>query len=110
VRVPARAAGTRSIYLKATDRAVWAFATVSVAAVARSTHGLIDELSIVLGGVAAVPWRIDAQALKGARPDDAAIAAVAREALAAADPLRMNAYKVPMAEALVRRALHALTD
>ena len=110
VRVPRPARGTHSVYLKAMDRAAWAFATVSVAAVLRSnTNGLIDEIAVVLGGVAAVPWRVDAaQALKGVRADDAAIGAVAREALAGADPLRMNAYKVPLAEALIRRALTML--
>ena len=41
VRVPKLADGTESIYLKAMDRAVWAFATVSVAALMRIEDGVI---------------------------------------------------------------------
>jgi xanthine dehydrogenase YagS FAD-binding subunit len=60
--------------------------------------------------VAAVPWPLDAAlaSMQGTRPDADAFAAVAREALAPAEPLRMNAYKVPLAQALIRRALHML--
>jgi xanthine dehydrogenase YagS FAD-binding subunit len=109
IRVPPAASGARSIYLKSADRAVWAFATVSVAARLRRTNGRVDDAALVLGGVAAVPWPVPAvEALNGTCPDEAAIAAVAREALAGAEPLRMNAYKAPLAEALIRRALTAL--
>ena len=109
IRLPLPAPGTRSVYLKAMDRAVWAFATVSVAAALRTSGRVVEEAAVVLGGVATVPWRVDAvQALKGSRLDEATIAAIARDALAGAEPLRMNAYKVPLAEALIRRALHTL--
>ncbi|MPZ42679.1 MAG: xanthine dehydrogenase family protein subunit M [Betaproteobacteria bacterium] len=110
VRVPRPAAGFRSIYLKAMDRAVWAFATVSVAAAARVEAGRFEDLRLVLGGVAAVPWPVEDafRSLQGAQPDEAAIAQAARDALAGAEPLRMNGYKVPLAEGLIRRALHAL--
>jgi xanthine dehydrogenase YagS FAD-binding subunit len=109
IRVPRASPGTRSVYLKSMDRAVWAFATVSVAAALRVHDGSVEHAALVLGGVAAVPWRVEAvQALKGTQPDEAAIAAVARDALAGAEPLRMNAYKIPLAEALIRRALQNL--
>jgi xanthine dehydrogenase YagS FAD-binding subunit len=97
------------VYLKSMDRAVWAFATVSVAAALRLNGRLVEGAALVLGGVAAVPWRVAAvQALQGTQPDEAAIAAFARDALDRAEPLRMNAYKVPLAEALIRRALQTL--
>src|SRR5205823_1310609 len=59
VRLPPLPAGSRSTYLKAMDRKVWAFALVSVAAVLRVRKGgrRIERARLVLGGVAPVPWR-----------------------------------------------------
>ena len=110
IRMPRPAPGTRSLYLKTMERAAWAFATVSVAASARVVNGVFDDVRVVLGGVAAVPWPLTGALapLQGARPGADAFAAAAREALAPAEPLRMNAYKVPLAQALIRRALHML--
>jgi xanthine dehydrogenase YagS FAD-binding subunit len=75
-----------STYLKAMDRRKWAFPLVGVAA-ARSG----DETRLALAGVAPIPWTI-------AGPEE----------LDAATPLPGNAYKVEIARALVRRALHTL--
>ena len=72
-----------SAYLKAMERQRWSFPIVGVA-VARSG----DERRIVLAGAAPVPWVLDSP-----------------EALADATPLPGTAYKVEIAEALVRRAL-----
>jgi xanthine dehydrogenase YagS FAD-binding subunit len=110
IRVPRTASDVRSVYLKAMDRAAWAFATVSVAAAARVRQGRFEDVRVVLGGVASVPWPVHAavQSLHGEAPDAQAIMQAARAALEGAEPLRMNGYKVPLAEALVRRALHAL--
>ncbi len=110
VRVPLPPQSQRSVYLKAMDRAVWAFATVSVAAAARAVEDHLEDVRLVLGGVAAVPWDVS-DAVRAAlveHADDSPLDAAASAALAGADPLRMNAYKVPLAEALVRRALRAL--
>lgn len=111
MHLPPLAPGTGSVYLKVMDRAAWAFATVSCAAIVRMRAGTIEDLRVVLGGVAAVPWSVTAamQPLVGTRPDEAALAAAARAALADAEPLRMNGYKLPLAEALIRRALRGLT-
>jgi xanthine dehydrogenase YagS FAD-binding subunit len=75
-----------STYLKAMDRRRWAFPLVGVAA-ARTG----DDVRFVLAGVAPVPWVL-------ASP----------EALGEATPLPGTAYKVEIAEALVRRAREAL--
>jgi xanthine dehydrogenase YagS FAD-binding subunit len=76
-----------SVYLKAMDRKRWSFPQVGVAA-ARHADG---STRIALAGVAPIPWRID-----GA--DD----------LGGATPLPRTEWKVPLAQALVRRALAAL--
>lgn len=112
ITLPPLPAGTRSTYLKAMDRKVWAFALVAVAATLRVTGGRIDDARLVLGGVAPIPWRARAaeHALIGSEAGAAAFARAAEAAFADAEPLRHNAYKVPLAKALVRRALTALTS
>jgi xanthine dehydrogenase YagS FAD-binding subunit len=68
------------------ERQRWSFPIVGVAAARTS-----GERRIVLAGVAPVPWVLDSP-----------------EALADATPLTGTAYKVEIAEALVRRALDAV--
>ena len=110
VQVPSPAPGTRSTYLKAMDRKVWAFALVGVAAVARVEGGTIREARLGLSGVANVPWRArDAEGLlAGARPSAELFERAADAALADAESLRDNGYKLPLARALIRRALASL--
>ena len=76
-----------SVYLKAMDRKRWSFPQVGVAA-ARHDDG---SILIALAGVAPIPWRIESV-------DD----------LDAATPLPRTEWKVPLAQALVRRALAQL--
>ena len=112
IRMPSLAEGTRSIYLKAMDRKVWAFALVGVAAVVRLEGRRIVDARLALGGVAPIPWRAPAaeQELVGSEVSDRLFVRAAEAALAGAEPLRHNGYKVPLAEALIRRALKTLTD
>jgi xanthine dehydrogenase YagS FAD-binding subunit len=83
-------AGGRQFYRKVRDRASYAFALVSVAAVVqRDGTG-----RVALGGVAHKPWRVEvAEALlpRGAKPAMAAI-------LDGARPTHDNAFKVKLAE------------
>ena len=76
-----------STYLKAMDRARWAFPLVGVAA-ARTEAGV----RLALAGVAPIPWLLDGEA-----------------ALETATPLPGTAYTVELARALVRRAIAAVT-
>jgi xanthine dehydrogenase YagS FAD-binding subunit len=107
--------GTRSTYLKAMDRKVWAFALVGVAAVVRvdgRAGRRIEDARLILSGVAPIPWRAVAaeQELVGAEVNEELFARVAETALAGAVPLRHNAYKLPLAKILIRRALKTLTE
>lgn len=110
VRLPPQPQGTRSIYLKAMDRKIWAFALVGVAAVLRVEGGRIAAARVTLSGVANVPWRAEAaeRELLGATPSGALFASAAEAALHGAAPLAHNGYKVPLAKSLVRSALTAL--
>ncbi|MEO1190940.1 MAG: xanthine dehydrogenase family protein subunit M [Pseudomonadota bacterium] len=96
----------RSAYRKVRDRASYAFALVSVAAVLRVTDGRITEVRIVLGGVAPKPWRaLDAEAaLLGQEPGEGVFAEAAEIALAGATTRPGNAFKPELA----RRTLVAV--
>jgi xanthine dehydrogenase YagS FAD-binding subunit len=110
IRIPALPASTRSIFLKAMDRKVWAFALVGVAARLQIEGGSVAAARLVLSGVAPIPWRLHEaeQMLIGSRLDEAKITQVAEAALAQARPLEHNGYKVSLAQNLIRRALHDL--
>jgi hypothetical protein len=58
VRIPTPAPGVVSTYLKGTDRDAWTHAAVSVAAVLHLEGVRIRTASVVLGGVAPIPWRL----------------------------------------------------
>jgi xanthine dehydrogenase YagS FAD-binding subunit len=99
----------RARYRKVRDRASYAFALVSIAAVLDVRDGEVAGARIALGGVAHVPWRAErAEAeLVGNRATEATFAAAADAELAAAEPLRDNAFKVPLARNLI---VHTLTE
>ncbi|BCM93389.1 putative xanthine dehydrogenase YagS FAD-binding subunit [Abditibacteriota bacterium] len=97
----------RSHYLKARDRASYAFALVSCAIALEMNGGTIRRARIALGGVAHKPWRTpEAEAmLVGKTPSEVLFRDVARAAFAHAKPLEHNAYKVPLGQNLMVRAL-----
>jgi xanthine dehydrogenase YagS FAD-binding subunit len=99
--------GTRSTYRKARDRASFAFALVSVAAVASVSDGVIDDCRIALGGVAHGPWRAlrAESSLRGQPASSDSFARAADAELAAASPLRDNGFKVQLARRLIARTL-----
>jgi xanthine dehydrogenase YagS FAD-binding subunit len=111
VHIPQKVGESRSIYLKAMDRKVWAFALVSVAMVLHLEQNKIADARIVLGGVAPIPWRVTAaeQALVGNEPGEACFLHAAQEACAGARALEHNAYKIPLVQSLIQRALRTLT-
>ncbi len=111
IRIPSPASGSRGTYLKAMDRKVWTFALVGVAATIRMEENRIAEARLVLGGVAPVPRRAESaeHVLTGAEISDEVIVRAAEAALDGAEQLSHNGYKIPLAKALVRRALRRLT-
>jgi len=81
--------GGRHVYRKVRDRASYAFALVSVAAVIQ-TNG---AGRVAFGGVAHKPWRV--KAAEGVLPEGAM--AVSARAFADARPTQDNAFKLPLA-------------
>jgi xanthine dehydrogenase YagS FAD-binding subunit len=106
--VPPSAYAKRSTYLKFKERSSLDFAMASVAAAIEMDGGnRIKQARVVLGGVAPVPWRVPKAEtfLVGKLPDENTLREAAKIALKGAQPLSKNGYKVPLAQALVRRAL-----
>jgi xanthine dehydrogenase YagS FAD-binding subunit len=107
VHLPPLPESTRSTYLKAMDRKTWAFALVGVAAVIRLEGPRVAEARLVLGGVAPIPWRatVAEQVLMEGDISEERVAQAAEQALVGATPLAHNAYKIPLAKQLIRRAI-----
>ena len=108
VFVPASPLAARSTYLKFKERESLDFALASVAAAVQlGQNNTVRDVRIVLGGVAPIPWRVPAaeKFLAGKELQLDVLAETAKLALADAQPLEKNAYKVPLTQTLVRRAL-----
>ena len=107
ITVPSAPAGSKAIYVKEMVREVWDFALCSVAAMVTVQNGVVQDARIVLGGVAPIPYRaLKAEAaIKGKPLDEASCAAAGLAAVDGARPLAKNAYKVPLTQAVVKRAL-----
>ena len=89
VTLPRPVGGTH-IYRKVRDRASYAFALISVAAIVqRDGSG-----RVAVGGVAHKPWRVEAA--EAAMPQGAK--AVTAQLLAGARPTHDNAFKLPLVE------------
>jgi xanthine dehydrogenase YagS FAD-binding subunit len=99
------APGGASHYRKVRDRASYAFALLSVAAVLQVQDGRITTARLALGGVAPRPWRAATaeSLLFGAEPTDDVFAAAIDAELADAKTLPGNEFKI----ALTRRTVVA---
>jgi len=107
IYVPQSGFSGHSTYLKFKERDSLDFAMASVAAAVQLSGNTVKEARIVLGGVAPIPWRVPAaeKYLSGKALTKEVMNETAQLALADAKPLEKNAYKVPLAQTLVRRAL-----
>jgi xanthine dehydrogenase YagS FAD-binding subunit len=101
-----------SRYRKVRDRASYAFALVSVAAVLGVEDGRITTARLALGGVAPRPWRAAAaeSLLVGSAPVDEAFAAAVEAELADAKPLPGNEFKLGLTQRTVVAVLRRLRD
>jgi xanthine dehydrogenase YagS FAD-binding subunit len=111
VEIPPTPFAVNSSYRKVRDRASYAFALASVAAAVDVRDGVIRDVRIAIGAVAAKPWRaLRAEAaLRGSEPREDGFRAAAGAELEAAEPLPRNAYKVPLVRNVVTRVLADLT-
>lgn len=107
VRVPASQTGEKSTYLKLKERGTWDFAVVSAAVKGTLSGSAFQNIKIVLGGVAPVPWRMKKaeDMIKGKKAGEDLLREAAREELKEANPLEENGYKKDLVEAVLYRAV-----
>jgi xanthine dehydrogenase YagS FAD-binding subunit len=110
--VPASAMAARSTYLKFKERDSLDFAMSAVAAaIELGPDKTVRQARLVLGGVATIPWRVPAAEtyLVGKPINEETQAEAAKIALEGAKSMGQNAYKIPLTQTLVRRALAKLS-
>jgi xanthine dehydrogenase YagS FAD-binding subunit len=94
------------VYRKVRDRASYAFALVSVAAIVDTARGRIRSARLAFGGLAQKPWRVARaeETLANATADPAHFNAAANAVLEGARGFGGNDFKIP----LTRRTLHSV--
>jgi xanthine dehydrogenase YagS FAD-binding subunit len=110
IKIPATWAGAQFYFEKVRDRMVWDFPLLNVASAAKHSGQTITDIRLVVNAAAAYPLRLTAveTAVKG-KPRTEETAAMAGElAIAGAQPLRYNAYKIPLMRNLVKRAIRGV--
>jgi hypothetical protein len=107
IQIPKPKEGSRQNYLKFTLRNPIDFGIVSVASVISLERGICTDARIALGAVAPSPVRAKKaeEVIKGRPIDQNSAVEAAEQAVAAAQPLSMNAYKIEIAKTLVKRAI-----
>ncbi|NGO11609.1 xanthine dehydrogenase family protein subunit M [Streptomyces sp. HC44] len=111
VTLPPPMAGP-SRYRKVRERASYAFAIGSIAAVLDVEDGVVRDVRLAFGAVASRPWRArEAERVLSGGPATAdAFGAAADAELSAATPLPHNGYKVTLMRNLVVAVLAELTE
>ncbi len=107
IDLPKSAAAGGMHYLKVRDRASYAFALVSVATRLVVSNGTIREARLALGGVAHKPWRLPSveQQLVGKPATEATYRAAAQQLIAGAKAYEHNAFKIPLVQSAIVRAM-----
>jgi xanthine dehydrogenase YagS FAD-binding subunit len=110
VVLPPAPAGAQ-IYRKVRDRASYAFALFSVAAIVAVEGGRVRSARVAMGGVAPKPWRsLEAEhALQGAPAADRTYLNAAQAALRGARAHGGNDFKIELAGRALRRTLTQAT-
>jgi xanthine dehydrogenase YagS FAD-binding subunit len=109
VEVPV-ARGVRSTYIQMAEKSAFDWALVSCAATARIEDGKLRGVRVALGCIAPIPWLVDEanKFLEGKEPSDENATRAADIILRDAETDAHNAYKIPLARTLIRRAVMRL--
>jgi len=110
VWVPPPKAGQKAAYVKLKERGTWDFALVSAAVAGTVKDGVFAEISVIMGGIAPVPWRLGnaEDVLRGKPAKEAPVRQAVDEALKDASPLRENGYKADLVYAALKEAVLAI--
>jgi xanthine dehydrogenase YagS FAD-binding subunit len=100
----------KSSYRKVRARGSWDFAMTGLALSLAMRAGRVERARVVLSGVAPTPWRLPAveALLVGQRLDAKVIARAAEAAVAGAQPLEYNRYKIALVRGVIEEALGAV--
>ncbi len=112
VEIPRIDFAKNSLYRKVRDRASYAFALVSVAALLETEAGSIKNIRLALGGVAHKPWRaFEAEkVLQGAQASETVFRRAAEAELKQARGLAHNSFKIELAQRTIVGVLTELAQ
>jgi xanthine dehydrogenase YagS FAD-binding subunit len=108
IQIPRVEPRAKQRFIKFRMRNTIDFAIVSVAAmITKDNQGAVSDARIVLGGISSAPMRaIEAEKLlMGERVTEHLALKAGETSTANLQPLSKNAYKIPIVQALVKRAL-----
>lgn len=107
VEIPNSDKNLRSAFGQVSQKANFDWALVSCAAALKMEGTKITSARIFLGSIAPVPYSVPAvhKLMEGKDLNADLAAQAAQRLLADAEPLSQNAYKIPMAHALIQRTL-----
>jgi len=112
IRIPGDWAGATFYFEKVRDRQVWDFPLVNIASAMVTSGETIQNMRLVVNAVAARPLRLVTveQFVKGRPRNEQTADAAGEMATLGAQPLRFNAYKVPLMRNLVKRAIRGVGE
>lgn len=106
IELPSRS-GWKTHYLAQREKQTFDWPLAEVAVAIKVVAGKCQDVRIVLGSAAPLPWRVPKaeEKLKGNPINEAAARAAADAALEGARPLGQNGYKLDLFQVLIRRAI-----
>ena len=95
----------RSTYLQVSEKGAFDWALVSCGVAGRKTGDQWADVAVFLGAVAPVPFQVESPLLERGDLSRDAVESIAESVASKATPMAHNGYNVPIAQALIRRAL-----
>ena len=111
IEIPKNSFASHSLYRKVRDRASYAFALVSVAAIINVQDNDIKDIRLALGGVSHKPWRANLAEhfLINKKATEENFKQAAEEELKAAKGFSHNSFKIELAKRTIVNVLNQLT-
>ncbi len=112
IEIPTNDFAKNSLYRKVRDRASYAFALISVAAILETENGSIKNVRIALGGVAHKPWRATEaeKFLNGKKATEENLRNAAESELKTAKGFGHNDFKIELAKRTIVSVLRELAE
>ena len=107
IRLPSMWAGARVYFEKVRDRETWDFPLVNVATAIQESGGTIQDVRVVVNGVAPTPVRLTAveNAIRGQARNEQTAERAGDIAIQGVAPLTHNGFKVNLLKNLVKRSI-----